>query len=320
LYIILGNLTIGLYEELSGTRLLSKESQDTNEENAIFDPKSISLLNEIAQKEKKKIEYIFLNEGGSAHRKEFRCEILINREKLGTGEGVSKTVAKAKAANIALRQFKLIEKNENENKNKVLPLEDEDALQSDKRIFVLGIDMDEELIKRANKKKSILENNSIVTSNQLDFYAFDIMSKSKLSSTIHQFLSKSDRDLSNGRREFDLITCFSVTMWIHLNHGDNGLWQFLGMIADMTDHLIVEPQPWRCYRNAYKRLQRMGIQVPKRFKEIQVRQNVLDQIRHFLLTPERFKYKCELGKTNWSRTITLYSRTKIPRIQYDIAE
>jgi hypothetical protein len=37
-------------------------------------------------------------------------------------------------------------------------------------------------------------------------------------------------------------------MWIHLNHGDDGLWAFLEQVSSMTDHLIVEPQPWKCYR------------------------------------------------------------------------
>jgi hypothetical protein len=42
----------------------------------------------------------------------------------------------------------------------------------------------------------------------------------------------------------------SVTMWIHLNHGDDGLSRFLEVVASYTHYLLLEPQPWKCYQTA----------------------------------------------------------------------
>ncbi len=39
-------------------------------------------------------------------------------------------------------------------------------------------------------------------------------------------------------------------MWIHLNHGDEGLTKFLEVVARYSDYILLEPQPWKCYQTA----------------------------------------------------------------------
>ena len=71
------------------------------------------------------------------------------------------------------------------------------------------------------------------------------------------------------------------------------------------------------HRNALKRLQRMGIEVPASFKALKVRTDVVEKMVSFLLESGRFRHKAFFGKTNWSRAVMLFSRTKIVGIKYE---
>ncbi|KAG6968550.1 hypothetical protein JG688_00005749 [Phytophthora aleatoria] len=49
---------------------------------------------------------------------------------------------------------------------------------------------------------------------------------------------------------YDFITCFSVTKWIHLFHGDEGIKKVFAKIYELLapgGRLILEPQPWKSY-------------------------------------------------------------------------
>ncbi|EGZ14094.1 hypothetical protein PHYSODRAFT_513287 [Phytophthora sojae] len=51
-------------------------------------------------------------------------------------------------------------------------------------------------------------------------------------------------------KEYDFITCFSVTKWIHLFHGDEGIKKVFAKIYELLapgGRLIIEPQPWKSY-------------------------------------------------------------------------
>ena len=55
------------------------------------------------------------------------------------------------------------------------------------------------------------------------------------------------------RGSYDTVTCLSVTKWVHLNRGDEGLKQLLLSIYQLLaprGRLILEPQPWRSYKAA----------------------------------------------------------------------
>lgn len=75
---------------------------------------------------------------------------------------------------------------------------------------VLAIDIDQTLIKRARK---------MFTDKSITFKCLDIMDnlqKNEISTYLEtKFIE-----------HFSITFCFSVTMWIHLNHGDDGLKRF----------------------------------------------------------------------------------------------
>ena len=94
-------------------------------------------------------------------------------------------------------------------------------------IYMLGIDLDEELIERAKKLKK---------GDGLSFLSVDIMDGGLQVPELEKYLQE------NLLTKFSFTFLFSVTMWIHLNHGDNGLISLLKKITDLTNgSILIEP-------------------------------------------------------------------------------
>jgi len=69
---------------------------------------------------------------------------------------------------------------------------------------------------------------------------------------------------------FDVISAFSVTKWIHLNHGDEGLLKFFRAVYDQLKpggRFILEPQQWKSYQNR----RRASDAIKATFKSIKVK-------------------------------------------------
>ena len=106
---------------------------------------------------------------------------------------------------------------------------------SNDSLRVLGVDLDQHLVDRAR--------DNFTVEDRLEFECVDIMGDS--------FQEDVDRFLRRHKRsKFDLVTVFSVTMWVHLNHGDQGLEELVGRLVAVAACVLVEPQPWKCYQTA----------------------------------------------------------------------
>ena len=97
-------------------------------------------------------------------------------------------------------------------------------------IYMLGIDLDEELIERAKKLKKG------DWGSRLSFLSVDIMDGGLQVPELEKYLQE------NLLTKFSFTFLFSVTMWIHLNHGDNGLISLLKKMTDVTNgSILIEP-------------------------------------------------------------------------------
>lgn len=96
--------------------------------------------------------------------------------------------------------------------------------------LVLGVDIDNVLIERATKKVGSMDS--------VSFCTVDIMKEDAGSgvSGINDFCEK------NKLKGFSFISLFSITMWIHLNHGDIGLEKFLFKGANLLTNVTRQRQ------------------------------------------------------------------------------
>jgi len=213
------------------------------------------------------------------------------------------------------------------------------------KVAALGIDLDLELIDRAKLKakefllqrahtqhkldlpttpqpsnKNVNINNVPVkeeivkqdSSCELSFFAMNVMDLcTPLSDGTFRI---SDSNLVTeflhlyGRQEFDLVVCFSITMWIHLNYDDDGLFRFLTLISQLGRFVILEPQPWSCYKNAVKRHKKLGVEAHPLFSSLNVRNDVDERICRYMVEQCGMKVVKILGETEWKRKVFLLAK------------
>ena len=140
----------------------------------------------------------------------------------------------------------------------------------------LGLDIDPELIRRATNKSQDIQLNQVSGTNPIPsseeslkeqrdviFKECNICDKHEYLSICSSFLGNDTsmiindkngddpkkRTISNTDKEtkFDLISIFSTTMWIHIHSGDDGLKEFLKRTCEMTNAILIEPQPSKWY-------------------------------------------------------------------------
>lgn len=162
-----------------------------------------------------------------------------------------------------------------------------------RKVIIFGIDIDSILIKRASEANNYPEN---------VFYAcYNIMDFSEDDNCIVNHLKLYEKPA------FDVVCCFSITMWIHLNNGDNGLNRFLDSVSDLSELLIIEPQPWKCYQNALRRMKRANAaNIFPHFSTLKIRNTVEDDIKTYLMAKKALHIVFESDPTKWKRKICLY--------------
>lgn len=166
------------------------------------------------------------------------------------------------------------------------------SMLPNRRILILGIDIDAILIKRAQEANQRQQNVSFECVNVMEVNGDQM---------IQQYLQKYQRT------RFDVVCCFSITMWIHLNNGDDGLRHFLDMITRASRLIIIEPQPWKCYRTAVRRMKRAKVDdVFPLFASLTMRTNVDNDIKQYMIDAKRLQMVFESDQTKWKRTIYIF--------------
>ncbi|KAK2587225.1 hypothetical protein KPH14_002964 [Odynerus spinipes] len=160
-------------------------------------------------------------------------------------------------------------------------------------IFLLGIDLDPILIERSRESNPCPDR---ITFEQAEFLS------SECDRTINEYLEKL------GRSHFDVVFCFSITMWIHLNHGDDGLVKFFRKVCSICDTIVVEPQPWKCYRNASRRLRLANLEDFSLIKRLERKGDMTEQIEQILSGLCNFQKVAVTSSNDWQRKILIYTR------------
>lgn len=168
---------------------------------------------------------------------------------------------------------------------------------SQRKIHCLGVDIDEALISRCEAHTKQHEN--------LQFMCANLMDQNHRSEIINIHLQRHAVD------KFTLLACFSVTLWIHLNNGDEGLCEFLRYLSTICDHMLIEPQPWKCYKTAMRRMKRAGCDAFPHFASLSWTHDVDQKIQNFLEKECDMVLVKQYGVTTWSRSVCLYKSNKI---------
>lgn len=158
-------------------------------------------------------------------------------------------------------------------------------------VHLLGFDLDEALVQRANQTNPRPSN--------ISFLHLDITSDT---ATLKDYLKK------HNSPHFDLCLCLAVTMWIHLNHGDSALLRMLSDLASFSEHLLLEAQPWKCYRSAARRLRRLGRSDFDHFKTLQIRGDVAKRAKKHLEKDCGMELVQSFGRTAWDRKLLLFKK------------
>uniref|UniRef100_A0A1B6JAT7 RNA methyltransferase n=1 Tax=Homalodisca liturata TaxID=320908 RepID=A0A1B6JAT7_9HEMI len=164
--------------------------------------------------------------------------------------------------------------------------------EGDVSCYVLAVDLDKDLIARA------------ADSNQNEKISFSCVNV-----LTEDFQILCDIFLEQHKQKtFDIVFCFSVTMWIHINYGDEGLKLFLLRLSEITDLLMIEPQPWKCYGRAVRRMKRTSSEPYAEFSNLKIRKDVEFFIDSFLVKECNYVRVCQSAPTTWGRQVNFYKK------------
>uniref|UniRef100_UPI0037E897E8 pre-miRNA 5'-monophosphate methyltransferase n=1 Tax=Semicossyphus pulcher TaxID=241346 RepID=UPI0037E897E8 len=160
-----------------------------------------------------------------------------------------------------------------------------------RRVHLLGFDLDEILIQRAQQTNPLPD--------CISFIPLDI---TEGTDQLQDYLNH------HSCSHFHLCLCLAVTMWVHLNHGDSGMLQLLSRLASISQHLLLEAQPWKCYRSAARRLRKLGRSDFDHFKTLKIRGDVAEHAREHLEKHCGMELIQSFGSTSWDRKLLLFKK------------
>ena len=161
---------------------------------------------------------------------------------------------------------------------------------------MLGVDLDPLLVERAANKFS--------QTDKLEFRHLDIL-EADLTPQLEEYLASQDRT------KFDLVSLFSVTMWVHINHGDEGLKELVRRVSAMARFVLLEPQPWKCYQTAARRMRKLGKEEFQQLKNLELRGPGVDLQIVQLFKDSGMQLVEDFGESKWSRKLVLLKNTSL---------
>ncbi|XP_053696292.1 probable RNA methyltransferase CG11342 [Sabethes cyaneus] len=111
---------------------------------------------------------------------------------------------------------------------------------------MLGVDIDEQLITVAREQHQSVG---------LHFESTDIYEAANGTRQLDPIGAALEQA---GSQRFEVIFCFSILMYVHLNHGDDGLRSVLNYLCGRAEFLVLELQSWKKYRDHVRRMHREG--------------------------------------------------------------
>ncbi|XP_033325214.2 putative RNA methyltransferase CG11342 [Megalopta genalis] len=163
-----------------------------------------------------------------------------------------------------------------------------------KEVCLLGVDLDPILIEQAQERNPRPHR---IIFDHLDFCDDDS------NRTLEEYLRRFEKP------RFDVVFCFSLTMWIHLNHGDKGLIKFLRKACSLAEMIVIEPQLWKSYAKASRRLRRSKGEDFPLLKTLKLRGDPAAHIQRILTELCNFRRVTVTAANEWKRSILIYERT-----------
>lgn len=193
---------------------------------------------------------------------------------------------------------------------------------------IVGIDIDSSLIAAARKNvrhyisKENIGNGSFPISNTLSYGPIaappvnDAGSNPKFPNNVlfvqGNYVLEREELLELQKEAYDIILALSLTKWVHLNFGDDGLKRMFKRIYRQLrpgGRLILEPQPW----SSYKKKKKLTPEIFENFKRISFKP---EQFSDYLLSKEVGFSTCEVVDTPFNkskgfrRTIQLFTKAE----------
>lgn len=87
--------------------------------------------------------------------------------------------------------------------------------------------------------------------NNVDFILGNIVSDEFMNDLNNELKHQNTKAGENPVESFDTVVCLSLTKWVHMNWGDNGIYNMFANISKclkVGGTLILESQPWKSYK------------------------------------------------------------------------
>lgn len=152
---------------------------------------------------------------------------------------------------------------------------------------MLGVDIDDVLIQRAQL---------IREEHDLNFVTLNILENTDY---LTSFLD------SKNCSSYFFTSCFSVTMWIHMNAGDIGLTNLLCAMGSISSCILLEPQLWKSYKNAIQRCRRRNLPELPHYRNLKIR-NISEYATELYISKYNMKVSYDTHTAGWERPVVIY--------------